>query len=335
MIKEENMKKMLEIIDKITEAIPEEHKKHIFWSPKTNSDDGKVVGFRLYAYGGYVLKIYIETECLVYETNYYKYKDNYFGDLWDENFEKEKCNVRRKSVDINTLLGITNLWGNILEAYKRRMYGKGKIGKKYLERGRATTIARNLELENKLKDFYFIEQESRIKVSEKKPDLIGVRNKNGKKVISFIEYKCTTSGMSGVTLTEHFKDMCKFYNDVDMDAGYKTLYEQMMDFADFKYQQIEDTFKVDSIKEGEMVFLFSNINKKDGISAQKIYNDVCRLIYKCEEYLDYKKHVKFLILEDEEEVYSPKNYMTAEELLMQDIFSKCNTEQWKRTRKKK
>ena len=47
MFDDNNIKKMLEIMDQITNAIPEQHQSHIFWSPKTNSDDGRVCGFRL------------------------------------------------------------------------------------------------------------------------------------------------------------------------------------------------------------------------------------------------------------------------------------------------
>ena len=66
MTKNNNIEQMIEIIKKITKEIPQRHQLHIFWSPKTNSDEGKVVGFRLYAYGGYVLKIYINEDHLEY-----------------------------------------------------------------------------------------------------------------------------------------------------------------------------------------------------------------------------------------------------------------------------
>lgn len=331
-MKDENMKVMLELIEQITDAIPKQHQSQIFWSPKTNSDDGRVAGYRLYAYGGYVLRIFEEKDELVYETNYHVYKDNYFEDLWDDTkFQNSK--VHKKSKDVKTLPEITNLWEPILEAYKKRMYGKGKIKKEYLERGRATAIARKIELESDAKDFYFIEQESRIKVSKKKPDLIGIHNENGKTMISFIEYKCTTSGMNGVTLTEHFEDMSGFYQNINMDAGYKTLYEQMLDFADFKYQQQKNVFKVNSIEDGEIVFLFSNIGTKDGISAQKIYNDVCRLIYECKDYPRNKERVKFLILKNEEELFSPRDYMSAETLLKHVAFVNCDKEEWKKRTK--
>ncbi|MBQ5851747.1 MAG: hypothetical protein IIW54_13185, partial [Lachnospiraceae bacterium] len=225
-------------------------------------------------------------------------------------------------------------WIPILEAYKKRMYGEGKVDRKYFERGRATTIARKLELDSDLQDFCIIEQESRIKVSEKKPDLIGVRNENGKTVINFIEYKCTKSGMSGVSITEHFEDMVKFYQDVNMDAGYKTLYEQMLDFAELKLKQLKAAFKVSSIDSGEIVFLFSNIGTKNGISAQKIYNDVCRLIYTCKDYPENKDKVKFLILKNEEddeyELYSPNAYMDAETFLKHECFRGCDKTQWKK-----
>ena len=78
MIKDKNIEKMLEIINQITKEIPEHHQSHIFWCPKTNSDAGRVDGFILYAYGGYVLKIFIKEGRLAYETNYHKYKENYF-----------------------------------------------------------------------------------------------------------------------------------------------------------------------------------------------------------------------------------------------------------------
>jgi len=330
MIKDKNIEKMLEIINQITKEIPEHHQSHIFWCPKTNSDAGRVDGFILYAYGGYVLKIFIKEGRLAYKTNYHKYKENYFGDLWDEKFETKNCGVYKSSVNIDSLMGVTSLWENMLEAYRKRMYGEGAIEHKYFERGRATAIARNLELNSSLKEFYFIEQESRIKVSKKKPDLIGIRNNKGNMVLSFIEYKCTTGGMDGVTLTEHFEDMCNFYQNVDINAGYKTLYDQMQDFAEFKYCQLEKGFKVDCIEAGEIVFLFSHIGAENGITAQKIYNDVCRLIYNCKKYSNYKEHVKFLVLEDENELYKPDNYVDAETLLKHKIFENCNKDEWKK-----
>lgn len=328
MNKDKNITRMIEIIKQITDEIPKCHQQHIFWSPKTTSDAGKVNGFRLYAYGGYVLKIFLNGERLEYETNFHKYKENYFGDLWDERFDNNS--VCQKSVKINTLMEITNLWGNILEAYKRRMYGEGAIESKYFERGRETTIARNLELNSELKDFYFIEQESRMKVFKNKPDLIGVRNKNGKTVLSFIEYKCTDNGMNGITLTDHFEDMIKFYEDVEINAGYKTLYEQMLDFAEYKYMQSEKAFKIERIEEGEIVFLFSNIGMENGITAQNIYNHVCRLIYKCDKYKMHKEHVKFLVLKDENELYKPENYVDAETLLKHKLFENCDKYEWQK-----
>lgn len=334
MNKDKNIAEMLRLIKQITNKIPARHLQHIFWSPKTSSDAGKVDGFILYAYGGYILKIFIKEERLVYKTNYHNYKNNYFGDLWDEKFEKNNCGVCKSSVNIDTLMGITSLWENILEAYRRRMYGEGAIDNKYFERGRATSIARNLEMNSNLEDFYFIEQESRIKASKKKPDLIGIRKNKESMILSFIEYKCTTGGMDGVTLTEHFEDMCNFYQNVDINAGYKTLYEQMQEFAEFKYCQLEKGFKVDYIGGGEIVFLFSHIGVENGITAQKIYNDVCRLIYNCKEYSKYKENVKFLVLKDENELYKTENYVDAETLLKHKIFENCDKDEWKNERRK-
>jgi hypothetical protein len=140
--------------------------------------------------------------------------------------------------------------------------------------------------------------------------------------------------MYGVTLTDHLEDMVRFYQDVQINVGYKTLYEQMLDFADFKYWQLEKGFKVECFEAGEIVFLFSNIGGVNGITAQKVYNDVCRLIYKSNKYLEHKKHVKFIILDDESKLYSPQAYMDGETLLKHKAFEKCDKTAWMKERRK-
>lgn len=317
-IKEENVQKMLEVMRKITEVIPKEHQHHIYWCPKTISDDGEVAGYRLYAYGGYVLRIFEENKELKFETNFNTYKESYFGELWDESFEEMYRQLHKENID--TLLKITPHMKTILEAYKKW---------KKLERRRETAIARNLELHSKTKDFYIIDMESRIKTSGKKPDLIGIRNENGKTILSFIEYKCTKSGMDGVTLVTHYEDMIDYYKNVKMDAGYETLYKQMQDFAELKMLQLDCGFKLGEIEGGEIVFLFSNIGTDD-LTAQKVYNNIRFLIERLGKHPEHKQNVKFLILKDENELYLTDNYMNSEEILKHEIFANCNKEQWKR-----
>jgi hypothetical protein len=128
--------------------------------------------------------------------------------------------------------------------------------------------------------------------------------------------------------------MVEYYGNVYMDAEYKTLYEQMQDFAEFKYQQLGCTTKLGKVDRGEIVFLFSNIGEGE-FTAQRVYNNIRFLIKTIEKYPQYKKDVKFLILKDENELYTTDKYMNAEEVLELEIFSKCNKEQWKRMREKK
>ncbi len=322
---------LLDIIDKITANIPDDHKYHYFWCPK-KKDSACLNGFRLYVHGGYALSLYVDDKnnkvrCT---NNIFKYKEYFEDKTFLKNLEK-KTGVDRY-VTINDVKDwfSSNDWDVIFTAYKKRGF---------VERGKETFIAKMSEdyVEGQM---LIIDMESSVRncVSIRKnpkPDLVGIRKVENKWILSFIEYKCTESGTKGVTLKTHYNDMRDYYNDCSIEGNsyYNSLFEQYIDAAISKLKQIEkrncqkrQKIEISDIVKGEIVFLFSNIGQ-NGFTSQLICNEVNYLDNKC--IID--NSVKFCLLGDvTDNVVQFIEPLNLKEFLKAPVFAKCDKDQWKR-----
>ena len=194
---------LLKCKENIAAKFPERHKSHVFWCPKNKDADINKPGFFLYAYGGQVLQLYIDNDTLHFS----------FNNSYDDYYEGHKGNpeiikIKNDHVPNTRLEKLKKLdktqWDQVFSAFENRAYS-GKNGKMYLERCRETVIAHN-NSDVSDEGIKIIEMESRIPKEifpDKKPkktDFVGVRINNGKPVLSFIEYKCTTGAMYGTKL---------------------------------------------------------------------------------------------------------------------------------------
>lgn len=316
----ESLLKIKENISLINNKISENHKRNIFWCPKYIDSAREQMGFTLYAYGGAVVSIYEKNENISIKLFNNTY-DTYFLGTWDE--MKEKLNaVKGKRQQDSRLEELKKwddtIWNMIMDAFLVRAEKlamaeevkvvKGKNVKSYLERKRENVIAKNnRDMEQGC--IRVVEMESKIPQAGKKPDLIGIRKDADTYIFSFIEYKCTTAGMNGVSLEEHFNDMSKYYKS-------EAVLEQMISY-NYRLEVLEEREKVDISKKdvkSEIVFLFSHIGKEKGVSAQKVYNDLIKM-ERHEKFKEYKKDVKFIVLQDENQLLNAMNYYGYEEMV--------------------
>ena len=319
-MREENLTKIKENIILINNKISENHKKNTFWCPKYMDSAQEQMGFTLYAYGGAVVSIYEKNENISIKL-FNKTYDTYFLEKWGEMEAKLKA-VKSKTQQELRLKELEKwectVWDMIMDAFlvraeklamtEEQQEVKGKKVKSYLERKRENVIANN---NRDMKNGFIrvVEMESKISQAGKKPDLIGLRKEADDYVFSFIEYKCTTVGMKGVSLAEHFNDMTKYYRN-------ESVLEQMISY-NYCLDVLEERKKAEisgnNVK-SEIVFLFSHIGKVKGVSAQKVYNDLVKLKLH-EKFEEYKKDVKFIVLQDENEVLNALNYYGHEEII--------------------
>lgn len=293
-----------------------EHGKYLYWCPKVF--DKNCIGFNLYAYGGWLLSVYMDIDNivrpkeLIHDKNYYSYVpenickeavQNVKGKV--EKFKKANYNYKVKELfDLKQ-----EDWDIILSMFKSRACSKEENGnKKHLERMRQTAIARKNENGN----IKIIEIESRMKDCNKKPDMIGIRKEGDTIVLMFIEYKCTEAAMNkDKRPLIHFQDMVKYYNHLSDDT--KKMFQNyercIDDVFDTKAKGVLSDLRL--IK-GEMVFLFSHVNCAKGVSKKSVLNSI-EEIKKDNCYKVHKDNLKFILINDENETLDSSNLKSLEE----------------------
>lgn len=305
-----NICELKKIIQKISGFIPPEHLGYTFWCPKDMDGDIQRQGYILYAYGGWILKLYNfagKTYLEMFDKKYEKYMDRSCSErIRAELSQKYKG---KKAGNSDTILSYLEEfgyegWRAILDAFAERAYNFSEQGEKtYLERARETRIAHinDGSCKNGMK---IIEMESRIPEAGKKPDLIGVREEAGETIFSYIEYKCTESAMNGNSKpVEHFRDMQRYYK------------KNFTYFESYDRRREKPVLRDIASAKKEILFLFSHvgqINNKYGMTFQKAINGIKRI---ADVAGADKDAVRIVILENENTVIRQSGIMTIERAL--------------------
>lgn len=301
----ENMKKVKDKKEKIEKMIPDDHRKYTFWSPK-DFIEGKYKGYMLYAYGGYVLGLYLDNAELKVKLNvsdkYYEYsKFAETGVLSETEYKKKLSSIESYILTGEETAETGNAFDFAFKVCKNRAEGTAiNHPKHYLERMRETAIARKHC--STTSDFWIIEMESKMPVNGKKPDLIGIQITDNKPVFYFIEYKCTTGAMDGNQCPiAHLEDMAKYYSTLKL-SGFESYAERLGYSVDL------------SNADRKILFLFSNVCKTDkgGMTYQKAINGI-------EKLKDFKgdnevlKNVRIAIIQDENDTIWPGKIYSIED----------------------
>lgn len=301
--------------DEITKRISKKHILHTFWCPKDKDGDHEKWGFTLYAYGGRVLDLHMINDRVhfsLFDSSYEKY----FCDEWskiEEKYNRIKMRDGGDEARLKRLFALSEKdWNIIFRAFNTRGYKKIN-GKQYLERDRETVISHinDGSIKGGMK---IIEMESRMRGTnaKKKPDMIGVYKVGEKSVLNFIEYKCTTAAMDGTQAPiKHYEDMRGYFNKKD-EFKYFEEYDKRIG-----QPLLEDTAKADR----QMLFVFSHINDKEGMTTQKAINGLEKVKKQAED--DKKiEYVKVIILKNEEESIKINNIKSLEEAIKELKASK-------------
>ncbi len=309
---EDIIKELVNSKNVIEKMIPEEHLAYTYWCPKNKDGDPEQKGFVLYAYGGSVLELYVKNKVVSFSLFDKEYLDTYLGNV----SEKTKNDIKKTIAEVKNNVGgsrerlkrllsmQTEDWALVLSAFRNRGYGL--VGdKQYLERLRETVIAHN-NTGKAGSVIKIIEMESKIPgaAAGKKPDMIGVRKEGEGIIFSYIEYKCTTGAMDGTHKpVDHYRDMKKYYTNKEYTyfENYDSLVGKSMlnSFAGAKK---------------EMLFMFSNIDKEDGMTINKAVNGIERLKTEVEKD-GLSTKVKIVMIPDENSVIRVKDIYTIEKAL--------------------
>ncbi len=317
---------LTECTNAVNGNIPKAHEDNVFWCPKDKDGRPDRPGLYLYAYGGCVLKLYLikpdrkekwELHFSLfdtgYETKYFVDKDG--NSTWTRETRKKYDDAKNISggskARLERLLTLNERdWDIILNAFKTRAYA-GIDGKRYLERARETVIAHNNNGEHK-DSLKIIEMESRIREikSGKKPDMIGVRSEGEDCVLSFIEYKCTSGAMIGVSRpVKHYDDMKNYFSKKDMFDYYES-YDKRLG---------KPVLKKAADAEREILFLFSHVGIEDtrsGMSIQTALNGIYEVKGQAEaDGLTDK--VKAVILKDESGIIRREDIKSLDDAITQ------------------
>ena len=307
-----NMRKVKDKKEKIEKLFPDEHRKYTFWSPK-DSIEGKHKGYMLYAYGGYVLGLYLDNDELKVKLNvsdkYYEYsKSAETGALSETEYKDRLTPIESYILTGEEAAETGDAFDFAFKVCRNRAKGTAiHHPKRYLERMRETAIARKHS--STTSDFWIIEMESKMPVNGKKPDLIGIQITDNKPVFYFVEYKCTTGAMGGNQCPiAHLKDMAKYYNTLNL-RGFESYAERLGHSADL------------SDAERKILFLFSNVSKtgKDGMTYQKAINGIEKLKDFKGDNEDFKgdnevlENVRIAIIQDENDTIWPGKFYSIED----------------------
>lgn len=321
-------------IDKLN--IPIDRYNYTFWNPYLENGKDE---FHLYAYGGSLTKLYYSGRGLG-ASNFDKDYINHFsqqsvGEAVRTDFSF--YNQRAKGVEY-LMSWEEDTWTNVLEAFDA--WSRKSVNSEY-ERRRQTYICRNHE-DNK--DFRIFVMEKNIKLvntsNEEKGkgnpelDICGLRYEGGRPILSFTEYKCTTSAITGsTTLVKHFEDMIRYYQLPEQKELFIKLYNRKRLLLGEAEDEI-DSENCDS----EIVFLVSHIEwsyryKKNDTGEKKkkkaqvidptlLLADLKR-VAGVEGFEAHKNKLKVVFLEDETgsiNKESMKSYDEAVEYLSKKIY---------------
>lgn len=315
MLKDNEISMIKETIGKY--KIPAKHKNYIFYSSKGwNDSDAR---FIMYIYGGAFLKITVQQNkisCNTFDKRYCKY---FQSTERGEQIRKELADANRYKKGINVLEKWNmDVWNEVCEAFKKW----AETSPQY-ERMRQTMISHlNGEQNNEFSIFDMEENVLLPSGLNGELDMAAVRfEKNGKPVISFIEYKCTEAALNPrnkSNLVKHYKDM-KLYCDLDC---YK---KKFIDIYNQKQRFLKRaTSEADAADfRSEIVLLFSHItwnntSKTDctkKVKASSLRRELDRLHNDDNDVFDKTVAIKILIIENEKSILSANNYMSIDEAI--------------------
>ncbi len=315
-------------------CIPNEHKPYIFMCPKEK--DGNV-GFIMYIYGGQAFWFYYGTRGIkvsIPSDGYIKYFKP--EDRGREIFAGIKgSKIQNKTADekIECMKNWSeSAWDEVCNAF--RNWAVNTIKPNY-ERMRETRICYANSDNDDIRVFDMEEKMDLEGVSHKpEADIVSLRHVNGKPVFSVIEYKCTTSAVTGkVSIPEHYRDMVMYYRNKKIVKKLIRLYNWKQEFDERSIEEISET---DAVNQTEIVFLFSNIvwnetitDKSNSVSNGSIYKKL-EILSGEEGFENYKSHIKVLFLTNADDanvdlkLYSDeiKSYGKALELLKPKKFQR-------------
>lgn len=309
---EEQINKIVETVGSL--SIPKERIKYTFWNPYLEND---VEQYNLYAYGGSLTQLFFNN----------KYRANKFTSDYCKHFKDKEEGKRiydefvystSHAKGVEHIEGWSeNTWESVLYAFDKWSV---KSDNPEYERRRQTYICHNHESGD---DFKIFVMEKNVKLGKKDTpelDICAVRHENGKPIIAFTEYKCTTSALTGkTTLLKHFNDMIRYYKNPDQIKEFVKLYN-------FKQKMMGKNDSINASDCGsEIVFLISHIDwsyrsnteKKEKGGKQSKYidptvllSDLQRVKSEGVDFATHKDNVKIVILEDESQSISSSKYMT-------------------------
>ena len=273
----EQISKLQDVIETINAKIMEAHRKYIFWCPKDMDSGHKKQGYTLYAYGGRVLDLYFLNGVMRYSVWNKDYKS------YSEEIDQIRDILINKSGTSNERIArLTSIstedWEKVLTAFEDWASFIEDDKKTHFERMRETAIANNNQaFTNGI--IKIIEIESRNAIG-KKPDLIGVRREKDNIILSYIEYKCTTTAMTGTqSPVEHYKDMRKHYKD-RTPAIFESYFERSC-WENTDGTKLDVSLDLKNATK-EIVFLFSHIddnisNETQGLTLQDVLTGIKKI----------------------------------------------------------
>ena len=273
----EQITKLQNVIKTINAKIVEARRKYTFWCPKDMDSEHKKQGYTLYAYGGRVLDLYLLNGVMRYSVWDKDYKS------YSEEIDKiREILINKSGTADKKIARLTSIstedWEKVLTAFEDWASFIEDDKKTHFERMRETAIANNNQaFTNGI--IKIIEIESRNAIG-KKPDLIGVRREKDNIILSYIEYKCTTTAMTGTqSPVEHYKDMRKHYKD-RTPAIFESYFERSC-WENTDGTKLDVSLDLKNATK-EIVFLFSHIddnisNETQGLTLQDVLTGIKKI----------------------------------------------------------
>lgn len=310
----------VEDIDRIKKAvdsfkIPKKHKEYVFLASK--GWEGKNERFIMYLYGGHFVDLSITARG---KLSCQKFMD----DKYCKHFSTTKRGkeIRQEFSDRNRYQnkdGIevlknwdSSVWEEICQAY--HAWAIKTVNSEY-ERKRQTRISQNTEMGN---DILIFDMEENVLLPSGKNgelDMAAMRFKGNIPILSFIEYKCTESALTGkIDFKKHYEDMVQYYQIDKYKQEFIKMYNhkillmgKSMRTIDYRMCKTEIVFLITHMKE--------QIEKENEYVSRETVLKKLKLLEKCKDFAKNKKNIKILIMEDETVNYDPKNYMSYDETI--------------------